>query len=229
MWSAKISFDAKNIAGEYAKKNEIKLLVTPLSWSYEKTGTIVTVSGIVFGSDKGKEGFFRDWRRDKLKRGMFNGFKRIKGGILRELEVNGNFFIGKVWETPWEERKAFNRNLIYSRPWMIDENGKQTIVIGAFKKTYLNSFITAFEKFNDVHVHYLRKEKVSNVAFALSAPDLTERQKWAMDLAVSKGYYEIPRKVGVVDLAKIGKVSFATFHGHLRKAERGLMPFWFGG
>lgn len=226
MWSAKISFDTKNVFGEYAKKRGVKILAFPLSWSYEKTGTIVTICGIVFGDKKAKEGFFSDWKKDKLKRKVFLGFK-VKGGILRELEINGDFFVGKSWESPLGE-SWFNHNLVYTRPWLIDEKGRQTIVVGAFEKKYLDKFIAGAEKFVEVRVHYLRKEKISNVAFRLVAPDLTERQKWAMDLAVSNGYYEIPRKVGVVDLARIGKVSFATFHGHLRKAEKKIMPFWFG-
>lgn len=230
MWSAKISFDAGqgNVAGNYARSRGVSILIFPLSWSYEKEGIIVNYSGMVFGEESKKKGFFRDWKGDKKKRGYFRGFKRPKEGILRDLEVNGDFFIGKVWESDVAP-EVYNKNLIYSRPWMIDKNGIQTIVVNAFEKKYIENFIGACERFNPTRVHYVRREKVGNIAFRLMAPDLTERQKWAMDLAVSRGYYEIPRKVSVQDLAEIGKVSFATFHGHLRKAERKIMPFWFGG
>lgn len=227
MWSAKISFDSGNLFSEYAKKRKIKILVFPLSWNYEKSGTIVTVCGIVFGEEKAKNGFFRDWKNDKKKRKSFRGFK-IADGILRELEVNGDFFVGKTWESPFGS-DWFNRHLVYTRPWLIDEKGLQTIVLSSFEKKYLDKFISGVEKFCKVKVHYLRKENISNVAFRLIAPDLTEKQKWAIDLAISRGYYEIPRKISIQELAKISGIGFATFHGHLRKAERKIIPFWFSG
>ncbi len=226
MWSAKISFDAKNLFGRCVYKCGVKLLVFPLSWSEGKTGVIVTSSGVVFGEERAKGKFFRELKRDSVNK--FLGFKVGKGRIVRELEVNGDFFVAKTWESPLG-KLMFNSDLVYTRPWLIDGDGKQTIVVGAFKKRYLDEFIEGFEKVMEVKVHYLRKEKISNVAFRLSCPDLTERQKWAMDLAITHGYYEIPRRTNLKELAWIGKVAFATFHGHLRKAERKIMPFLFGG
>lgn len=228
MWSAKISFDgSKNVAGAYIKKRGIRMLVFPLGWNYEEEGIIVNYSGVVFGDEKGKAGFFRDWRNDKKRGKVFRGFRLESEGVMRDLETNGDFFVGKVWEAPISGG-VYNSNLVYTRPWMIEENGRQTITVNAFRKKFLEEFILNFEKFHKIKVHYIRKEKVSNVAFTLDAPDLTERQKWAMDLAVTNGYYDYPRKISIKGLAILSGISFATFHGHLRKAEKVMMPFWFG-
>ena len=47
--------------------------------------------------------------------------------------------------------------------------------------------------------------------------NLTDKQKEAMGLAIKHGYYEYPRKIDVQDLARESKLSFSTFHAHLRK------------
>ena len=33
------------------------------------------------------------------------------------------------------------------------------------------------EKYHNIRVDYIRKEKVGNISFAMNAPDLTERQE----------------------------------------------------
>ena len=215
MWSARISFDgSKNVVTKYLKNRNLRMLVFPLSWAYEKKGIFVNYSGVLFGDEKSKRGFVRDWKRDK-------------SGFLLGIEMNGDFFIGKVIE-PLAGKDMYSRNVIYTRPWLIEESGRQVIVASAFEKKYLDGFIGVMEKYHDIKIDYIRKEKIRNVSFAMNAPDLTERQKWAMDLAVKRGYYDYPRKVSIKEMAERSGLGFATFHGHLRKAERVMMPFWFG-
>ena len=168
---------------------------------------------MLFGEEKAKKMFIRDWKRDK-------------SGMLLNLEMNGDFFIGKVIE-PIEGKDMYNRNVIYTRPWLIDEDGRQVIVASAFEKKYIERFIETIEKFHSIKVDYLRQEKIWNISFALNVPDLTEKQKWAIDLAVRNGYYNYPRKTSVQKLAQISGLGFATFHAHLRKAEHKMMPFLF--
>jgi predicted DNA binding protein len=58
-------------------------------------------------------------------------------------------------------------------------------------------------------------------------PELTDKQKTAIELAIKNGYYEYPRKIELKKLAKIMKVSYSTYQAHLRKAEKSLIPFFF--
>ena len=58
-------------------------------------------------------------------------------------------------------------------------------------------------------------------------PKLTNKQKQAMNLAIKHRYYDYPRKIDVQELAKLSKLSFSTFHAHLRKAEQKLLPYFF--
>lgn len=59
------------------------------------------------------------------------------------------------------------------------------------------------------------------------SPELTERQRRAMELAIKNGYYDSPRKTNIKKLAKISGLSFSTFQVHLRKAEEKLIPYYF--
>lgn len=56
------------------------------------------------------------------------------------------------------------------------------------------------------------------------SPKLTTKQKQALDLAVKHGFYEVPRKVELEQLAKAVKISRQAFSEHLRKAEAKLIP-----
>jgi predicted DNA binding protein len=51
---------------------------------------------------------------------------------------------------------------------------------------------------------------------------LTDRQRTALQLAVTEGYYEWPREVGATELAAMMDIAQPTFSRHLRTAERKL-------
>ena len=214
MWETKISFDGtkKNVLAGYAKKNNVRVLIFPLSWAYEKSGVVVNSAGVLFGDGKSKRGFIRDWK---------------KGGESRllDIDLNGDFFVGVVKEYP-DAKMIFNKNIIFTKPFLIDENGFEVIVVDSFEKKYLEDFIGVMDKFHGIKIHYIKKVKVKDISFRSVAPDLTEKQKGAMELAVRSGYYNYPRKISVKKLAKDSKLGFTTFHSHLRKAEQKMMPFF---
>ncbi|MEK6923680.1 MAG: helix-turn-helix domain-containing protein [Candidatus Micrarchaeota archaeon] len=56
------------------------------------------------------------------------------------------------------------------------------------------------------------------------AHGLSERQLQALNIAVERGYYDSPRKVGVAELAEIMGVDEATYSEHLRKVENRVLP-----
>lgn len=63
----------------------------------------------------------------------------------------------------------------------------------------------------------------ATVPVADLAAGLTRRQLDAVLLAVSEGYYEVPRKVEARDLATRTGVGRSTFEEHLRKGEQQVM------
>ena len=58
-------------------------------------------------------------------------------------------------------------------------------------------------------------------------PNLSEKQKIAMDLAIKSGYYDFPKKIRLVELAKEMRIAYSTFQAHLKKAEQKLIPYVF--
>ena len=215
MWATKLSFDGTkiNVLARYAKREDVRVLIFPLSWSYEGNRVIVNITGVLYGDSKSKKRFIKNWKKDKTSR-------------LMEVELNEDFFVGIVMEYS-DAKTLYNKNIIFTQPILIKENGHQEVILHSFDKKYLEKVIKTFEKFHEIKIHYIRKEKVSNISFKANAPKLTNKQKEAMELAVRKGYYEYPRKSSVKGLAKLSKLGFATFHAHLRKAEQKLMPFFF--
>ena len=55
-------------------------------------------------------------------------------------------------------------------------------------------------------------------------PKLTALQKMALELAINEGYYEAPKKTNLRELARLSKVSLATYQKHLQKAEAKVIP-----
>ncbi|MCH7850821.1 MAG: helix-turn-helix domain-containing protein [Nanoarchaeota archaeon] len=215
MWTAKISFDASeyNLAAKHAKQENIRLLMFPLSWTYEKTGVFLNLAGFLYGEEKSKKRFIRLWRGDKNNR-------------ILDIEFNKDFFVATARDDI-EAKTLYNKYIIFSRPIQIDENGIETMVVNSFEKKHIENLIKTLEKIFNVRIHYIKQEKIKNISVRAEAPDLTEKQKSAMNLAVSRGYYKYPRKTSIQDLAKISELGFSTFHAHLRKAEQKLMPFFF--
>ena len=137
-----------------------------------------------------------------------------------------NFFIATIKE-PIFAKTIYNKDIIHLSPALIDENGWETLYISSFNKKIIEDFLKTLRKNYEIKLHFLKQEKVKNISILQQNPELTDKQKQAMELAIKNGYYEYPRKTSIKNLAKISKLSFSTYHAHLRKAEQKLLPFFF--
>jgi len=212
MWVAKISFDSEKIKiGGTSIETKVNFYFFPVSWVYTKNHIRVNFAGSVEGEVMDKKKFVKSLKKTK---GIFY------------LEENGDFLIGSAKEPLWS-KPIYSQNIIFLEPALISQNGNETIVIGAFEKKYINNFIKTMERVRSVKIHYIQKKKINSVSIIKTNPNLTEKQRRAMDLALKHGYYKSPRKISVQELAKIAEKSFATFQVHLRKAEEKLIPSLF--
>lgn len=212
MWTTKLSFDGSEaLIGSKTLKHKVNMFAFPLSYFYEKKHIIVNITGIILGKEKNKKDFIKDLKKSER---------------LVNLEVNEDFFIGTIKE-PIFSKTLYNKNIIHLAPALIDENGKETINISCFEKKQLSKAIETLEKAFSTKVYYIQEKKIKNISIVKQAPELTEKQKQAMSLAIKNGYYEYPRKTSIEKLAKLSGLSFSTFHAHLRKAEQKLLPFFF--
>ena len=67
------------------------------------------------------------------------------------------------------------------------------------------------------------RTRIEDVAPLEPRPSLTERQREIMVTAVSKGYFEFPRKTNLTELSKLVGVKPSTLSEILRGAERRIM------
>ena len=85
-----------------------------------------------------------------------------------------------------------------------------------------DSFRMAFDKlrsrFSKVRVLNIRRSPSGSLG-----PSLTKKQMDAMKLAISKGYYEIPRRTEIKQLAKKLKIKRVAMQERVRRAERTIM------
>ena len=212
MWTAKLSFDgSKALIGSRTLKHKVNVFAFPLSYFYEKSWIIVNITGIILGKEKNKKEFVKDLKKSER---------------LVNFELNNDFFIGTIKE-PIFAKTLYNKDIIHLSPALINENGQETIDIACFEKKQLSKAIETLEKAFETKVYYIQEKKIKNISIIKQNPELTDKQKQAMSLAIKNGYYEYPRKTSIEKLAKLFDLSFSTFHAHLRKAEQKLLPFYF--
>ncbi len=212
MWVAKVKFSEKEtLIGSKAEKYNVNLFGFPLSYYYEKNWVVVHITGTMFGEEKNKEKFVQELRREK----------RLIG-----LEINNDFIIGTIKE-PIYAKTIYNKDLIYLAPVLISDKGYELLIIGSFNKKPLMKAIDSIERKLGGELLSIQQKKIKSISVMKMHPDLTDKQKHAMKLAIEYGYYHSPRKTSIQKLARIAGLSFSTFQVHLRKAEEKLIPYFF--
>ena len=121
----------------------------------------------------------------------------------------------------------YDHRIINLEPIFIDEEGYNYWTIGSWNKKELIEFVKVVEKEYNGKLMSMTQQKIINFSILSIQPQLTSKQKKAIELAIKENYYDYPRKVELRDLAKIMKISYSTFQAHLRKAEKKLIPFFF--
>lgn len=212
MWVAKIRFNSEGtLIGSKAAKHKVSLFGFPLSYSYEKNWIVVQVAGTIFGEEKNKKDFVRDLKREER---------------TINLELNNDFLIGIIKE-PIYAKSFYNKDIIHIAPALISEKKYEIINIGSFDRNKLMDIIRLTEEKYEGKLLSIQRKKIKSISIMRVHPELTEKQKKAMELAVKHGYYNSPRKIDLKQLAKLAGLSFSTYQVHLRKAEKKLIPYFF--
>jgi len=181
----------------------------PISYSYEKEGVIVQIAGNVIGNEKNIKDFIKEMKSEKR---------------VLNIEINEGFVIGEIKE-PEYTNDLYQKDIFHISPALISSKGFEIVEIGSFERSKLIKVINLLERNLKAEVLSLREKKIKTISLAKISPDLTNKQKKAIELAIREGYYQVPRKTSVEKLAKLSNLSFSTFQVHLRKAEQKLMPF----
>ncbi len=212
MWVAKLNFDGSNaLIGSKTLKYKINFFGFALSYFYEKNWIIVHITGNILGKEENINKFVKELKKEKR---MVN------------LELNNNFLIGTIKE-PLTAKNIYNKDLVHLAPALIDENGQEYLTIGSFDRKALEKAIKILRKYWKAKLIFIKERKIKNISVIQQQPELTDKQKQAIELAIKHSYYNYPRKIGLKKLAKLMKLSYSTYQAHLRKAEQKLLPFFF--
>ena len=212
MWVAKIRFDSeRTLIGSKAKKHKINLFGFPLSFYYTKNWIIVHITGTMIGDEDNKKKFIEDLKKEKR---------------TVNLEVKNDFVVGTIKE-PIIAKSIYNKDIIHIAPAFISEEGYEIMNVGSFGKENLIKVAKLFKKHYNGELLSIQQKRIKSISVMKVHPDLTEKQKKAMELAIKNGYYKSPRKIDLQELAKKAGLSFSTYQVHLRKAEEKLIPYSF--
>jgi predicted DNA binding protein len=212
MWIAKIRFNSEGtLIGTLATRHGINIFGFPLSHSVEGEWIIVQLAATIFGGEEEKSKFISD-------------FKKHERTI--NIEYTGNFMVCVIKEPPhmlW----FYNNEMIHIAPAYISEKGYEIITVGSFKRQALMGAARLFEQRYDGKLISINRNNLKSISVMKLGPELTGRQRMAIELAIKKGYYRSPRNTNLIKLAKLAGLSFSTYHVHLRKAEEKLIPYFF--
>jgi len=210
MWVAKIKINSeKTLIGSKAIKHNITMYGYPISSNVKKDGIYVHVAGSILGRAEDKKKFIKELKRDK---------------DVLHFEEEADFILGQI-KQPLKFKRIFNPEIIYLEPIIIKDDGYEYWTIGSWDKKELTDFIDILEKYREGKLLSIQQKKATSVSIIKAHPELTKKQRQAIELAIKNGYYSSPRKIDVKGLAKISGLSFSTYQVHLRKAEGKIMPF----
>lgn len=217
MWALKIM--AKEKEGPYSWRTEkfnVKLYYYALNNYYEKGKYYFTSTGLVEGSQQNVNAFMKSLSKDKK---------------TSHFEKNKNSFVYIYSEDEKSERipavkLAYNPKFFFLKPAYVDEKGFEHWEIACAERKELDAIIKLAHvwKKTEFKLHHLKKQKFESVMLFSTHPNLTDRQKKALDLAIENGYYGYPRKIKLEKLAQMMKISLSTYQFHLAKAEEKVLP-----
>lgn len=162
---------------------------------------------------------------------VIDELSEIRGIVEKTSDQHGtHFFIRECYcKTEGTVTKIIDEfDLLQISP-IVYRQGWEYYRVIAFKHEDLKNLILNFEK-NGFGYEILRKVDFNGfVASSLTLTadalfsDLTEKQMDALLTAYNNGYYSLPRKANVQDIASKRQVSRTTYQEHLKKAENKLV------
>jgi len=107
----------------------------------------------------------------------------------------------------------------FSLPYEVKNGKVKVTLLGSAKQVK-----APLKLLEDAGIRY-RVVSLTDAQFSPHSPlsRLTEKQRRALIAAYTLGYYDVPKKIGLVQLAEHLDLAYSTVEAHLRKAERRLL------
>jgi predicted DNA binding protein len=211
MWIAKLKLKHNSRIANRAKEYNISCHSILMGKPIKNKVSYVSGLHYLVGDEENIKKFARDLKKDK--------------GV-KELELKGNVF--SMLETAKGiPSYHLETNIFFVKPVLSNNDGFEYWEIASWSKQYLIKFIEKLEKSKiQLEILKLYNSKLDEIHFPKIMPRLTKKQKRAIELAISNGYYKYPRKVNLDKLADEMGIGISTFQEHLRKAENKILPLF---
>ncbi len=212
MWVMKLRIMHDCVIGSRCKKFQCTSLSLPLNHWSDKKYNYASHRHTLEGDKKNIQKFIRDLKKDPR--------------VVSIESSNNTLFVVEKRRNSDIPTAHYNQKMFFVKPVNVDNQGFEVWEVAALDKKVLMDFLSELEneKLMDVKLEMIENIKLDNIYFPKLMPNLSEKQKECFHMAVSSGYYSYPRKTNLHRLAKVMKISVATFQEHLRKAEQKLMP-----
>jgi len=103
-------------------------------------------------------------------------------------------------------------------PIIITGGSQFHTILAPFQQAFSRMFNNLKERFTTVKI-----ERIRRYPSGMTSPILTRKQSDAISIAFSKGYYEIPRKCEIQNIAKELGIKRVAMQERLRRAERAII------
>ena len=196
-------WDGNNCVAKYSENSQMSFKILSQLPSSKKGGKwLIQIRG-----DSLNE-FFKEFMQE---------FSKYKISKLHQTQKY--LLISIQFEKPWFLQNFINKNLIINYPILV-ENGQVRIELVAerIKVDYLCSH------FNQSNIIYEIEEMGKYKRLDL----LTEKQNNLLKSALMHGYFEIPRRISLTNLAKLNQIAPASLSEMLRRAYKRLANNYYG-
>lgn len=213
MWALKVIIPTNEgmLVGSNAKKYNVSIMGYPINYFWKKKRFYLFGSIYLIGNSKAKTAFLKAMKNDKR--------------TINIEMTNENFGFWLIEQHPATEIFCAPL-LIHPKPMIVSNNGDYIFELASWDRNLLENIAKKTEsKLFNGKLIYFKKSKIDNIQIISILPNLTSKQKQALELAIEHKYYGYPRGIEIDKMAKMMKVSYSTFQFHLRNAEKKIIPY----
>ncbi|MDP3741749.1 MAG: helix-turn-helix domain-containing protein [Candidatus Micrarchaeota archaeon] len=209
MWIARFKVRHKQSAAVFTSGKDVQYYGYFLNSFYKGKKLYVNRIALISGNEAA-------YLIEKMKHEKWIEIKWIEGNtVLFSNEVSSSF------------HTLFSDGTVFFLKPIIVKNGFEYWEVASWEKKYIHALFKRVNKLGKktatIELLELKNKPISNF-FSLAHADLTTKQLKVLRKACSEGYYDIPRKISVEELADKINEPRTTLQDKLRRAEKAIIP-----